>query len=192
MVMFNKRRYISNYNKYLKKNNNYNFLTEIVYTKLKTTYKKKFEMNNIFQGEYNYYFIFDTNSDTEYILQFDYYRDYIGPFKGEHLYNISFTTYQQYLSSLSAKTDIQQEDIYEKITNNKEEIEIMKRLLYIFNDFHNNINPHIDSMYVIGETDDLRKINVYKDLVKTSISNIKEIKGESSINKGKPVYYFHI
>ena len=190
MVMFNKKRYISNYNKHLKDKKDYNFINEIVYTKLNTTYKKMFDLSNIFEEEYNYYFIFKSNSDIEYILQFDYYKDYIGPFIGYSLYNISFTTYEQYLSSLNKKTETQQEETYEKITNHNEKLEIMKRLIYLFDEFHNNINPHKQPIYVIGETDDKRKINMYRDLVKNTITKVKEVEGVSSINKGKNVYYF--
>ena len=192
MTFFKTKSYISNYNEYQKNIGNYNFISEIVYTKLNTSYKKQFDKNKIFNNEFDYNFIFSCSSGVEYIFQFIYYKDYIGPFNNTDLYNISFTTYDQYLKSLSAKTETDQETIYEQVTKNGDYRELMQRLIYIFDDFHNNINPHNNSVYVVGETTDPRKINWYNNLIKDSIPNIKILKGESSINKGLDVYYFYI
>ena len=190
--MYRKKNYISTYNKYLKSIGHYDLISEIKYTGIDTLYKKQFDKNDIFTNEYNYYFIFKCDSNIEYILQFDYYKDIVGSFIGYDLYNVSFTTYDQYLRSLLAKKEIQQEEIYEEQTNNNETTELMKRLVYIFQDFHDNINPHKKSVYVVGETKNPVKIRWYRNLIKDSIINIKEVKSESSINKGKPVYYFYI
>lgn len=190
-MLFNNKRYIATYNDYLKNNQMYNnFISEMKYTKMNTEYKLQYEHNKIFKGEYNYNFIFNCDSNTKYILQFIYFEDFIGPFKNTPLYNVSFTTYDQYLKYLSTKTEEEQEKIYEAPTLKGEHRELIQRLIYIFEDFHNNINTH-NQIYVIGETDDVSKIEWYRNLIKDSIPNIKEIKGDSSINKGKQVYYFY-
>jgi hypothetical protein len=162
MTVFKSKIYISNYNEYKKSIGSLDFINEISYTKLGTTYKIQYIKNKIFANEFDYDFIFTCESSgVDYILQFVYYKDYVGPFTNNHLYNVSFTTYNQYLKSLSAKTELDKETIYEEITNNGDYRELIQRLIYIFDDFNNNMNPHNNSIYVVGETTNPIKIKWY-------------------------------
>jgi hypothetical protein len=43
---------------------------------------------------------------------------------------------------------------------------------------------------MIGETEDKRKINWYRKLIKDTFDNIKETIGESSFTNGLSVYYY--
>ena len=144
MAMFNKKRYLSTYNEYV--NNDSEILYVIKYTPLETEYKIKYVKSQIFKNEYDYNFIFCLNSGNEYILQLIYFKDYVGEFAERHLYNVSFTTMEQYLKSLNLKSETEQELVYEMPTNRNENTELTQKIIYIFSDFENNINPHDDCL----------------------------------------------
>lgn len=156
---------------------------EIICTPQYTDYTIKPIKSKHFKNEIDYHISFNTNSNNIYIFDLICYYDVIGPFNNQRLYNISFTIEDQH--------NLDNSEEYEKITNNQEEIEIIKRLIYIFNDVYQQILKYKTNVFVIGETNDPRKINFYRNVIKDSY-DIEEIIGESSINQGKKVSYFKI
>ena len=100
------------------------------------------------------------------------------------MYNISFTIKDQY--NLDDYLE------YEKNTNKGELFEIVSRLIYILTNIDvwiRNDFPNI--IYIIGETENIQKINIYRNIIKNSLKDYNEVKGDSSINMGKPVYYYN-
>jgi hypothetical protein len=157
-------------------------LNEIFSTPKKTLYSLYQNYSNIFKDKLNYTATFNTDSGEEYILNLIYVEDLNSPFPNEPMYNISFTIKNQY--------DLLDYLKYENETNKDELLEIISRLIFIITDIDNLIkNKYPNIIYIIGETDNLQKINIYRNIIKNSL-NYKELKGKSSINLGKPVYYY--
>ena len=164
---------------------------EIVYSDKITDFDLKVSKSNYFDGN-DYSFLFKTDSGVEYILEFVYYNENAGNFVNRNLYYLSFTTSAQKYLSDTVSDDIKKTEVYEETTDNNEIHEIIKRLIYIFKHFHKYYGKLEDVIYVIGETDNPKKINFYRDLIKSSFDNFKEYSGESFINLNKTVYYYEI
>lgn len=162
------------------------FLNEIVYTPLYTDFVVKHKKSEYFEGEYDYRYIFKTNSNTVYYLDFTYLQESVGPCINKDLYNISFTTEELYNKYL--ETDDYKD--YEMITNKNEQHELIKRCVYLVEDFNNSIGRKSNSVYIIGDTDDERKIKFYIDLITCSMPLIIKLYGDSSINLDKKAWYF--
>ena len=195
MVMFNHTEYIKRFKEYIE-SAGLEFrlpLNEMFYTPKKTIYdlkpiKSERYINNL---DYNIWFDTDkslTETGHTYVLQFIYYEDVIGEIINKPLYNISFTTKEQYEKCIGLDS-FEAEKIYEMPTNKNEREELIQRLIYLFKEFHKQYGNSCVA-YVIGETNDKIKINYYRKLINDSLPNIKEIESDSSINKGKKVYYF--
>lgn len=158
------------------------FINEIKYTELKTDFIIDWEKSKIFTDEFNYNYIFQTNSGNKYIIEFIYIKDTIGPFPNKNIYNISFTL----LTNRNLDNYIE----YEQKTYLNEQHELMKRIIFIFNDFNNRFGNNC--IYLLGETEDIKKINWYRNLIKNSFDNITEMEGVSSFTNGLSAYYFKI
>jgi hypothetical protein len=169
------------------------FLNEIQYNKdgAETEFQLRIQKSKYFRGN-DYIFDFTTDSGEEYIFEFIYMIDKIGPFTNRNLYNISFTTKKQKEEADAIQNDITKANIYESPTNKQETHELINKLIYIFNHFNEYYGEKLSCVYVIGETNDKRKILYYRNLIKMSFPNIEEIKGESSFNLNEDVYYFII
>jgi hypothetical protein len=157
-------------------------LNEITSIPKKTLYTLKQDESTSFKGNLNYHAFFRTDSGVEYVLDLIYVEDIMSPYKNKSMFNISFTTKEQYDSTSATK--------YEKETNKNEHLELMSRLIYIIED----INIYLTSkygeiVYIIGETSNPKKINMYRDIIKNSL-NYNELKGKSSIILGRDVYYY--
>ena len=108
-------------------------------------------------------------------------------------YNIIFTTkeqYEKYLNKVEYFRTIQQFDIDELKDILEEQIDsinifsLFKRLSYIIFDYYNN---HLkDIKLSIGDTNDKKKINFYRDIIKNSFENIKE-----EIEVYNEIYYIY-
>lgn len=158
------------------------FINEIKYEELKTDFTVDFEKSKHFKDKFNYIYTFQSNSGNRYVVDFIYLKDTIGPYSDNDIYNISFTMEKN--RNLSDYKD------YEKQTNLNEGHEIIKRLIFIFRDFDQKFsNSHI---YMLGETEDKRRINWYIKLINDSFSTIKEVVGVSSYTNGLKAYYFEI
>lgn len=154
------------------------FINEIKYEQLKTDFIFDFEKSSNFKDKFNYIYRFQTEKGTRYIVDLIYLNDIIGPFSNRDIYNISFTI------------EHNRNNNYEGQTFLNEGHEIIKRLIFIFRDFDNRFSNN--SIYLIGETIDKRKINWYRKLIEDSFSNIVETKGISSFTNGLDGYYFEI
>lgn len=155
------------------------FINEIKYDSLKTDFVKDFSDSENFLNEFDYKYTFQTNNGNRYIVDFIYLRDTIGIYKNRNIYNVSFTIENQ-----RNKTE------YEKETNLNEQHELIKRIIYIFKDFHNYYSN--DSIYLIGETVNIKKINWYRDIIRNSFKNVIETEDISSFTNGLKAYYFEV
>lgn len=158
------------------------FINEIKYEQLKSDFIIDFEKSDKFLDQFNYIYKFQTNSGNKYIVDFIYLYDNIGPYKEKDIYNISFT--------LDKNRDISNYQDYEKLTKLNESHEIIKRIIFIFRSF--NLRFGNNCIYMLGETEDKRKINWYRQLIKDSFNDIEEVVGISSFTNGLDAYYFEI
>jgi hypothetical protein len=158
------------------------FVNEIKYSELKTDFRIIATSSLKFKNEVDYHYTFLTNSLNRYIVDFIYLKDTKGNFKDKDLYNVSFTLEKNY--------DLNDYKKYETETNLNEQHEIIKRLIYIIKDFHKKYSN--GCIYLIGETEEMIKINWYINLVKDSFEEVNIIKDESSFTNDLPAYYFEV
>jgi len=158
------------------------FINEIKYDELKTDFKVDFEKSEKFINEFNYIYKFQTNSGNRYVMDFIYLKDNIAPYVNSDIYNVSFT--------LEKNRNIMDYKDYEKETLLNENHEIIKRLIFIFKNFHKKFG--VNCVYLLGDTEDKRKINWYRKLIDDSFENIKETIGISSYTNSLDGYYFEI
>lgn len=158
------------------------YINEIKYNELKTDFTFDFKKSKHFENEFNYYYIFKTNSGNKYIVDFIYLKDNIGHYSGVDIYNISFT--------LESNRNLSNYQDYEKQTGLDEGHEIIKRVIFIVKDFNDRFGK--GCVYLLGETEDKRKIKWYKNIIKDSFDNIKETTGDSSFTNGLTAYYYEI
>jgi hypothetical protein len=158
------------------------FINEIKYEELKTDFIVDFEKSKYFENKFNYIYKFKTNSGNRYVVDFICLNDNTGPYPNKDIYNVSFTIEDN--RNLSNYKD------YEKQTNLNESHEIIKRLIFIFRNFDEKFNK--EHIYLLGETEDKRKINWYRKLIKDSFIDVKETIGDSSFVNGLEAYYFEV
>lgn len=156
------------------------FINEIKYQELQTDFIVDFEKSKFFEDEFNYIYKFQSNSGNRYVVDFIYLKDTIGPFPNNDIYNLSFT--------LERNRNLENHEDYEKRTNLNETHEIIKRVIFIFKHFDKKFGNNC--VYLIGETEDERKINWYRQLIKDSFDDVKETVGVSSFTNGFMAYYF--
>ena len=158
------------------------FINEIKYEPLKTDFTYDFEKSEKFEDQFNYIYKFQTNYGNQYIIDFIYLNDVIGPYSSRDIYNISFT--------IELNRNIQNYKDYEKQTLLNEQHEIIKRVIFVFRDFDKRFGK--GSVYMLGETEDKRKVNWYRDLIKSSFDDVIETEGISSYTNGLKAYYYEI
>lgn len=154
------------------------YINEIQYTELETDFTYDFENSKQFKNEFNYIYKFKTYSGNKYVVDFIYLKDKIGKYKNEDIYNISFTTLEN--------RNIDNYKDYEKSTFLKEEHEIIKRLIFIIKDFNKRFGNNI---YLIGESEDIRKTKWYLSIIKDNFDNIEVTKDVSSFTNNLDAYY---
>ena len=169
-----------------------NFLTEIVYTEKFTKFNLSVEKSKFFNNQNDYTFHFKTDNNNDYVFDFIYFKDHIGPFANRNLYNLSFTTLKQKKQIEFIEDYKIAANIYNIPTGKNEQHDLIKRLIYLFNHFHEHYGKSQDVIYIIGETEDPRKTSYYINLIKSSFDNVVDTIGESSINNDLPVHYFEI
>lgn len=156
------------------------FINEMVVSELDTYFKSYKSDSKRVIGDYDYLNIFKTNSDTTYILEIETVIDKVSPFPDKTMYNISFTTKEQFYDS------------YEEETGKHEMIELLKRLIFIIKKIDIEIKSYNKNpIYIIGDTNNTKKIKIYRNVIENSLPEYIEIKGESSINNGKYCYYYY-
>ena len=158
------------------------FINEIKYESLKTDFTYDFEKSNQFENEFNYIYKFQTNSGNRYVVDFIYLNDKIGSYSSKDIYNISFT--------LESNRNLKNYKDYERQTELEEGHEIIKRVIFIFRDFNDRFGN--GCIYMLGDTEDKRKINWYRNLINQSFDNIIETESISSYTNGLKAYYYEI
>jgi len=158
------------------------FINEIKYEELKTDFQVDFEKSEHFENKFNYIYKFQTNNGNRYVVDFVYLKDVIGVYKNVDIYNVSFT--------LEKYRNMDSSDDYEKLSFLKEQHEIIKRVIFIFRNFDEKFGN--DCVYLIGETEDKRKINWYRDLIKSSFDDVEETEDVSSFTNGMKAFYYKI
>jgi hypothetical protein len=158
------------------------FINEIKYEELKTDFTYNFEKSKYFENEFNYNYTFQTNLGNRYVIDFIYMKDTIGPFVNKNIYNISFT--------LESNRDLDNYETYELKTKLNEHHEIIKRCIFIFRDFDNRFGN--DCVYLIGGTEEPKKINWYRNIINDSFVNVEEVIGDSSFTNNLKGYYYNL
>jgi hypothetical protein len=158
------------------------FINEIKYESLKTDFTIDFKKSKHFKEEFDYLYRFQTESGNRYIVDFIYLKDNLSPFPNKEIYNISLT--------LEENRNLSDYEDYEKLSKLNEQHELLKRLIFICKDFNDRFSK--DKFYLIGETEDKRKINWYRNLISDSFDNVEEIVGKSSFTNGLNAYYFSV
>ena len=156
------------------------FINEIKYEELKTDFIFDFKKSDHFANKFDYFYTFQTNSGNRYVMDFIYLIDEIGPYPNKDIYNLSFT--------LELNKNLSDHEEYEKQTNLKESHELMKRLIFIMKDFDQRFGKNC--IYLIGESEDKRKIKWYRNLIKDSFVEVEETIGTSSFTNGFNGYYY--
>ena len=168
---------------YNKNASKFNFLKKFNEIKINPTELpyKNWKSNSLFyKNKYDYFAEFETINGNVYSLCLMYYE-----IDNLSTYNILFTTKEKmdkYSSELNkillSKGSISNNDreylksIFEKETNLNEIIDIMKRISFIiFDMYKSNIKNKLLS---IGDTDNYRKIKLYRSIIKDSFDNINE------------------
>jgi hypothetical protein len=155
-----------------------NFINEIKINPIELPYKR-WEMNSYFYKNKTDYFAEFESNGIYYTIIFMYYT-----INNKDTYNIIFTTSNQYkkyekkFKQYIEKGNITEDElnilknILEKQTKLNDIINILKRLSFIiFDMYYRYTNNHLLS---IGDTDDYRKIKLYRNVIKDSFENIIE------------------
>jgi NADH:ubiquinone oxidoreductase subunit C len=160
-------------------------LNEITSKSKETIYSLYQKKSEIFNNRIDYSAKFETDSGEKYILDLVYVEDSKSPFPNKSMYNISFTIENQHDLTNSTK--------YEKETGKGEHFEVVSRLMYIISNIDVLIRINIPNIiYIIGDTMNQQKINFYRNIIKNSLSDYKELNGNSSINLGKSGFYYYL
>jgi hypothetical protein len=163
---------------YNKNYSKYSFLknfNEIKINPIKSPYKYYNRGNDFIENKVDHICEFISN-EVPYVIIFLYLE-----INNIETYNIIFTTkeqYEKYLNKIEHFRNNQQFDIDELKNILEEQIDsrnifsLFKRLSYIIFDYYKN---HLkDIKLSIGDTNDKKKINFYRDIIKNSFENIKE------------------
>lgn len=166
----------------------YKLYEEIIINPEKTYYDIIKRKNVFFKDKIDYVLIFDVD-DIEYVIFLMFFK-----INGIDTYHIIFTTREQYVmfrrlfDKFIQKGHIDKkefkilQDVLEKETNNNHIIKIMKRISFILNDFYDFKIP-----LSLKETDNEKKINLYRNIIKDSFTDLKE----ETINMDGVNYYLY-
>jgi len=134
-----------------------------------------------YPNEWNFLTYFETDSGQRYFVDFVYVKESKNQFKNDNVFNLSFTTEEQHNNS----------DIYEDDTHKNEHIEVMKRLIFVIIESLKYIKTkYSNPILLIGETKNPQKIKFYRNIIKDSILNVKEIEDISEFTNGFKAFYY--
>jgi len=169
------------------------FIKEIKITPEYTNYNLSKIQSNIYPNEFDYTIRFE-NNNIEYVITLFFYL-----IEGMETYNILLTTekqwieYEKKLVEIGNKgyiTDDERNElvnIVEKETGFNQLYPVMKKVSYILSDvFEKRININIISL---GETKNIVKINLYRNIIKNSFQNIREV-GEKFDEVGNKYFIY--
>ena len=161
-----------------------------------------FEFNTIASKRYNDRkdtICFFSVNDIQYILLLEYLIESNSSFNNQVVHNIFFTTKVQYDNYIKTTLNLSAEgmekifyeiqDMVEKETNKGDIIKIFNSLAYILLKMNNQIK---NCIYMISETDDIRKFNFYKKSIEDSFNNYDLVVDISSFIPDKKSYYYII
>jgi len=168
-LKFNSK-FISTFSKFIKE--------EISYSMRNTIYSLDFSLSQLDNNKQNYHVSFKTIKGNDYIVDFIYIKDSIGPYKNIDCYNISFT--------ISKNHNLSNDSIYEQPTGENEQNEVLSKVLFIINSI---CSTYKIDLIIVGLTDNKTKDRIYLDMI-NSINKEYSL-GKSSINNGKDVYYIN-
>ena len=171
------------------------FITEITITPEYTDYTFSKKLSDIYKDKFDYIIKFQNNGIDYIISLFYYIIDSI------ETYNVLLTTetqwdeYEKKLNSIRHKGYITGDErdelvnIVEKETGLNHLYPVIKKISYIlFDIFEKELG---NSILSIGETKNMVKINLYRNIIKNSFSNIEEL-GEKFDDVGNKYYLYKI
>lgn len=171
------------------------FITEITIIPVYTDYTFSKKLSDIYKDKIDYIIRFQ-NKGIDYIISLFYYI-----IDNLETYNVLLTTeeqwieYEKKLNSIKYKgyiTDDERNElvnIVEKETGLNHLYPVMKGISYILLDiFEKELG---NSILSLGETKNMVKINLYRNIIKNSFSNIEEI-GEKLDDVGNKYYLYKI
>ena len=171
------------------------FITEITIIPVYTDYTFSKKISDIYKDKIDYIIRFQ-NKGIDYIISLFYYI-----IDNLETYNVLLTTeeqwieYEKKLNSIKYKgyiTDDERNElvnIVEKETGLNHLYPVMKGISYILLDiFEKELG---NSILSLGETKNMVKINLYRNIIKNSFSNIEEI-GEKLDDVGNKYYLYKI
>lgn len=171
------------------------FITEIIITPEYTNYKISKKTSDIYKNKLDYIIQFE-NIGVDYIIYLFFYI-----IQGIETYNVLLTTknqwneYEMKLDEIRYKgyiTDDERNElvnIVEKETGLNQLFPVMKKTSYILYDiFEKELGCNIISL---GETKNMVKINLYRNIIKNSFSNFEEI-GEKFDDVDNKYYLYKI
>ena len=157
------------------------------------TFSKK--LSDIYKDKFDYIIKFQNNG-VDYIISLFYYV-----IDGVETFNILLTTeiqwieYEKKLNDIRHKGYINDDErnelvnIVEKETGLNHLYPVMKKISYILFDI---VEKELgNSILSLGETKNMIKINLYRNIIKNSFSNIEEI-GEKFDDVGNKFYLYKI
>lgn len=171
------------------------FITEITITPEYTDYTFSKKLSDIYKDKFDYIVKFQNNG-VDYIISLFYYI-----IDSIETYNVLLTTetqwneYEKKLNNIRHKgyiTDDERSElinIVEKETGLNHLYPVMKKISYIlFDIFEKELG---NSILSLGETKNIVKINLYRNIIKNSFSNVEEI-GENFDDVGNKYYLYKI
>lgn len=186
----------------LKNMKNFNqFINEIVISPKEISYKYFFHPSSAYNYKTDYIIYFTINEHT-YVLIMFYYKC-----KGIDSLNLLFTTEEQYKEyeqrlndilktknnePLSSEEHQELSDIVEGQTKFNELFPVMNAISYIILDFYEKILKMrlLSIKFSITETNNSKKINLYRNIIMNSFKNVKE--SEDVDEDGKKIFYYKI
>ena len=171
------------------------FITEILITPEYTSYDISDKPSDVYANKIDYIIKFTDNNHDYIICLFFYIIDNI------NTYNILLTTKDQWIGYIDKMNQIKYKgyitdqerlelvDIVEKETGYNQLYPVIKKVSYILLDFAKNyMNEFVVS---IGETKNLVKINLYRNIIKNSFPDISEV-GCKVDESGNKYYIYNI
>jgi len=175
--LYNKNAHIIPYDYFIKYFENK--INEIKINPEKTAYDITPVPSNLDLTKMDYILTFISN-EVSYTICLMYYKIH-----SDDTYNVIFTTtdqwneYRQEFFNISKKGNVNTEEwellnnIISRETGFNDLFPIFRRLTWILFDFYNN---HLKGeLLSIGETDDKKKINLYRNVIKDSFINVDEV-----------------
>ena len=149
-----------------------------------------------FKGKDDIYCFFNIN-EVEYILILEYLIENNSTFKDNVVYNVFFTTKEKFeifdkLSKNLSSFEIEErflelQEIVEELTNKNDFIKIMNALSYILLKMSNRID---NCIYMISETNNIRKFSIYKQTIEDSFDNYELYVDVSKFMPDRKSYYY--